>query len=555
MHLHCRRVLLLFILCCSLPATAQSGLANADPNLTCANCHKEIYDHYKTTPMANASGPATEGLIPGDFTHQASGVHYRVYQEVDQATKQTDVWLEYSRENAGPNRELNGRVKLDYFIGSGRRGRTYLFNKDGYWFEAPINWYGKKQLWDMAPNYLTATQMPMTLAVDPGCLHCHTTNAAHSLDDARNHYAGVPFAENGIACTACHGDAKAHVDSGGKTKLVDIDAMEAVRRDSVCLSCHLEGQTAVVKAGKELVDFKPGDDLFDYALYFVRSSVAGSGGRATSQWEALLKSECKRKSGDKLTCTTCHDPHSTPKPEEKVEFFRGKCLQCHAEMAKTHHAENLDCAGCHMARATSTDIAHEQVTDHYIVKRPATGPVPQKLGAELTAVGGFAASDRDLGIAYAQMSRPGDSESPMRAAILLKKAEDETHGAVGDLELHDQLGFLYQANGDAMNAATEYKMALSANPYDALAAGNLAYIEAHEKHLPEAIKLWSEVVAHHPSKTKAAMNLAIVECQVGKRAEVLGTLTRLLSTDPDNSWARGFEAQIVRDGQRCAGHE
>ena len=522
-------------------------------NEQCAGCHQEIYERYKTTPMAHASGAAVDGVIPGEFTHQASGVHYRVFEEKDAAGGET-VWLGYSRENAGANRELNGREKLEYFIGSGRRGRTYLFNQDGYWFETPINWYGKKQIWDMAPNYLTATQMPMTLAVDPGCLHCHTTQAAHSLADARNHYAGAPFAESGIACTACHGDAQAHLDSGGKTKMVNIDAMQAVRRDSVCLSCHLEGQTAVVKAGKELVDFKPGDDLFDYALFFVRSSVAGSGGRATSQWEALLKSECKKKSGDKLTCTTCHDPHSTPTAEEKVGFFRAKCLQCHGELANTHHAENQDCAGCHMARSTSTDIAHEQVTDHYIVKHPATGPVTQKVGVELTAVGGFAASDRDLGIAYAHMSRPGDSESPMRAANLLKKAEDETHGAVGDRELHDQLGFLYQANGDAVNAKAEYKMALNADPYDALAAGNLAYIEAQEKNLPEAIKLWSDVVAHHPSETKAAMNLAIVECQTGMRSEAVGTLNRLLSIDPDNSAARGFRAQIVTGHQTCALH-
>jgi predicted CXXCH cytochrome family protein len=527
-----------------------------DPNAACATCHKDIYERYKTTPMANASGPAVAGLIPGDFTHQASGVHYRVYEEADKQG-QSQVYLSYARDKAAPNHELIGREQLEYFIGSGNRGRTYLFNKDGYWFEAPINWYGKKQLWDMAPNYLNAVTMPMTLEVDPGCLRCHTSNAAHSLPDARNHYAAAPFTESGITCTACHGDATAHITSAGKMPMLDIDALKPVRRDSVCLSCHLEGQTAVVHAGKELVDFKPGDNLFDYALFFVRSSVVGSGGRATSQWEALVRSECKRKSGDKLTCTTCHDPHSTPAPspsnEEKITFFRQKCLQCHATLATSHHPDNPDCAGCHMARSTSTDIAHEQVTDHYIVKHPATGPVTQKVGVELTAVGGFTPSDRDLGIAYAHLSRPGDTESPRRAATLLKKAEDESNGAPGDRELHDQLGFLYQANGDSTNAAAEYKLALAADAYDSLAAGNLAYIDAQQHHYPAAIKLWSDVFTHHPSETKAAMNLAIVKCQTGMRTETLTTLSRLLIYDPDNATAHAFQAKILSSTASCTG--
>ena len=30
--------------------------------------------------------------------------------------------------------------------------------------------------------------------------------------------------------------------------------------------------------------------------------------------------------GDRLTCTTCHDPHSAPEPAERVAYFRSKCL-------------------------------------------------------------------------------------------------------------------------------------------------------------------------------------------------------------------------------------
>ena len=38
-------------------------------------------------------------------------------------------------------------------------------------------------------------------------------------------------------------------------------------------------------------------------------------------------------------------------------------------LAKGHHEENPDCTECHMARPPSNDIAHEQVTDHWMQKR------------------------------------------------------------------------------------------------------------------------------------------------------------------------------------------
>jgi hypothetical protein len=146
----------------------------------CAPCHRAIYERYRKTPMANASGPADEGFIAADFDHAASGVHYRITKDAGH------VWLSYERNDFA--RMLDGRQELRYFLGSGKRGRTYLFEQQGYWFEAPINWYAKKQVWDMAPHFLDEREMPLTLPVDPGCLHCHASGAASALPDARNHY-------------------------------------------------------------------------------------------------------------------------------------------------------------------------------------------------------------------------------------------------------------------------------------------------------------------------------------------------------------------------------
>jgi predicted CXXCH cytochrome family protein len=529
---------------------AKESEISRDPNAACASCHREIYERYRSTPMANASGPAPDGFLPGDFVHAASGVHYRVSQEAGH------IWLNYERDSTSPDKALKGRQELRYFIGSGKRGRTYLFEQSGYWFESPINWYGKKQIWDMAPNYLGAREMPLTLQVDPGCLHCHASNVAHSLPEARNLYTGAPFAHGGITCAACHGDGEAHFASKGKTHMLDIDALEPVRRDSVCLNCHLEGQAAVVRNGKEMMNFSPGENLFDYTLYFVYSGENGSGGRATSQWEALLHSECKKKSGDRLTCVTCHDPHGSPAPGEKVAFYRHKCLQCHnaAGFAENHHPENQDCTACHMARPPSNDIAHEQVTDHWIKKRISNSRLPLATTGDLEAVGGIVADDRDLGLAYAQMAARGNQAAGERAMTLLGRAEHSESGARRDHELHAQLGFLDQVGGNSAAAVEEYQMALEADPNSSLAAGDLALLKAGQHQYADASRLWKEVFEHDPAQLGAGMNLAVVECGLGERAVSLAILDRLLEFAPDNQKAKALALRIRAGSQECGAH-
>jgi predicted CXXCH cytochrome family protein len=526
-----------------LQGQAVTSIAAADPNASCAPCHRAVYERYRKTPMANASGIAAQGFIPADLEHGPSGVHYKISEEADR------VWLDYERDD--PARPLHGRVELRYFIGSGRRGRTFLFEREGYWFEAPINWYSKKQVWDMAPNYLDAREMPLTMPVDPGCLHCHTSGAVSSLPDARNHYAGQPFTEAGITCVACHGDSSAHLASGGKTRMLNIDQLEAVRRDSVCLNCHLEGQAAVDKFGKQIENFAPGENLFDYTLFFTYKSETGSGGRATSQYEALLKSACMRQSGGKLTCTTCHDPHGSPAPEERVAFYRQRCLQCHAPLAQQHHEENPDCTACHMARPPSNDIAHEQVTDHWIRKRVNQDRLPLATTGELVAVGPVAADHRDLALAYAQMAERGDQAAGPIAIQLLRKVEQHAATADQDHELHAQLGFLEQLNGQTEIAAGEYRKALAADPYDSLAAGDLALIQVRQHHPAEAVRLWSDVLAHNPAEVRAAMNLAIVECAQEEPEAALATLDRILLFAQDDAQARLFAGQIRSGKQNC----
>jgi predicted CXXCH cytochrome family protein len=497
--------------------------------------------------MANASGVAADGFIGGEFRHALSGIDYRVTEDGGH------VFLSYERKDTSSGNELNGRQELKFFIGSGKRGRTYLFEQRGYWFESPINWYGKKRVWDMAPNFQQATEMPLTLAVDPGCLHCHASEVARSLPEARNLYSGKPFEYGGISCTACHGDASAHVASGGKADMLHIDGLQPIRRDSICLNCHLEGHIAVMREGKRSEDFIPGDDLFDYTAYFIFRKEAGAGGRATSQWEALMRSECKKQSGDRMTCTTCHDPHGSPSSAERVAFYRQKCLQCHDKsgFGSKHHPENQDCTACHMGRPPTNDIAHEQLTDHWIRTHVNNGREPKTSTGELDAISGGSEDDRDLGIAYAQMAGHGDEAAAKRALEWLRLAEHAGGGARKDHELHSNLGFLEQLRKENGSAAEEYKLALEADPYDALAAGDLALLDVREHRYGEAKGLWNEVFEHDPTQTAAGLNLAILECDMGDRRGPEAVLERILEFSPDDGKARALLGLIRSGREKC----
>jgi predicted CXXCH cytochrome family protein len=523
-----------------------------DPDAVCRDCHQQIYDQYQRTPMARASGKALDGLLPGAFLHQDSGIEYRLF------ARDGSAWLSYDRPDASPEKALHGEQKLSYYIGSGNRGRTYLFERDGFWFESPVNWYSKKQLWDMNPKSLKTREMPFTLKVDAGCLHCHASGVSASLPGSRNHFGEVPFLHGGITCESCHGDPTTHLSRRGHGPILNPASLPVSRKVSICLQCHLEGEIAVDELGRSLHMFKPGDDLSQDVRFFVHEGEIGSMGRATSQWEALLQSACFRGSAGKLTCTACHDPHDTPAPAERAAYYRNKCIACHSEstFVARHHPEEQDCTRCHMAREKAQDIAHEQVTDHFIQKRPNQQPTVTTAQREtLVAIGGEPASPRDLGLAYAQMAARGDIDAGRQAQRLLQQAErDELSAAtpVQDSDLHTELGFLDLAGGDRSAARQELRSALTADSLNTVAAGNLAVLLAQAHELDEAVKLWRIVATNNPGETIAGVNLAMAACMMGDSHAAMEALLRVIRFSPDDTRARSLLAQLTSATEPCS---
>lgn len=493
-----------------------------------------------------------DGLIRGSFFHERSGVNYRV------DSKDGEARLRYERARAAPGEALRGEERLVYYIGSGRRGRTYLFARPveggSLWFEAPVNWYSRRSKYDMAPAYENAERAPLALPVEPNCLHCHATGVAHPLPFARNAWAGPPFRQAGVGCTACHGDAEAHVASGGRTPMLRLKTLTSERQDSVCLQCHLEGDVMIQRAGRELRSFEPGKDLSDTAVYFVNASSAKSALRASSQYEALLRSACRRAVGARMTCTTCHDPHSLPLPGEKVAYFRARCLQCHVAPkfnANSHHPEQPDCAVCHMPTRDTADISHEQLTDHDIEARSqakSDGVSRFTDAVDLIAVGEVDVGDRERGLAYTQFAERGDRLSYVRAKSLLEEVESFGHA---DAAVHEELGYLCQIGGDGTKAQTEYKETLAEDPHDVTALTDLAVLQAQNGDTTEAEDLLEEVAEHDPDQTTAVLSLAVLRCAKDDSAGAEELARLALRYNPDDATARHFEQTGEYGGMHC----
>jgi predicted CXXCH cytochrome family protein len=509
-----------------LPAVAAPETSYVG-NDACARCHEAISESYSHTSMAHASGLATDEPRTVDFVDPGSRVHYRIFSDAGQ------LWLSFERP--GDN-FVNGKRKLLYFVGSGRRGLTYLFAVDGFLFESPINWYGDKKLWDMAPAYQGTREIPLNLPAFTSCLYCHVGDLQPPLPGTENRYA-MPFqGHGGVTCERCHGPGASHVKGG---PIVNPAHLPADRRDAICMQCHLEGKIAVERPGVHLSNYKPGDDLSTYVRYFVLSDLATRDLGAVSQVEALAQSTCKQKAGDSMSCTSCHDPHSEPSPENKVAYYRKKCLSCHgASFAEKHHPNQADCAGCHMPASRSTDVAHTQVTDHRILRRhlgfdgvlqsagdPELVPFPRSEQVDL----------RDRTLAWQMLAQKGDAEARGKAERLLRQA---VMNYPDDPAVLAELGYVEQQHGRIDSARALYQRAITRDPDTLDVAIDLAVLEASSGHLGAAVKLWQSVFARAPYRSNVGLNLAEAFCKSGQYDSARSYLLRVLEFDPDSAHAK-----------------
>ena len=582
-----------------------ASVAEADG--ACARCHAEITRRYLGTPHALASGSALAKLIPGAFTQAASGITYSVGEEKGEA------WLGYT-DPLHPG--FQGRRLLEDYLGSGHLGVTYLFSTDGYLFESPVAYYTRLARYDMKPGLADTREGAPAIPIDSSCLRCHMSGVAEVDRGTLNHYSGAPFQYGGITCESCHGDSSAHVRSGGKSPVVNPLKLTAERRDSVCISCHLEGDVSVEKSPGSALDYRPGDSIARYVSFFVYNH-AGANARGVSEVEQFAASRCKRASGESMSCTNCHDPHSVPLEAERVAYYRAKCLNCHgagqqsegqqsagqqsagqqsagqqsagqqsagqqsagqqsagqqsaamdgpgskrqsAVFAATHHPENPDCTSCHMPRSTAENIPHVAWTDHRILRilarpdvRSNAAPEAATNDDQLVPIFSPMASSRDLALALYAAVMDGHAEDGAQAYALLTQADQKDRE---DVEVLNALGTLANMKGDSLEAGHLFASVLALDPKNRIAATDLAVLQARNHNLAQARALLQPVFDRNQDLPAVAQNLAAIDCLQGDAAAARTTLETALRFSPGSHELQQRLAQIDAcrgDGQARA---
>jgi len=474
--------------------TTCSSAATYVGNASCRPCHTKIYESYSVTPMARSSGRVI-ATFPGRFRHAASGVDYHI-------------------DARGAVRFGDAEKQLDWFIGSGAAGRSFIYSQDGFLYQAPITFYSQKGAWDVSPGYENDTSTRWNRPIESNCFFCHASQA-RPIFGTQNRFSSPPFAQDGVGCERCHGPGSDHIAGNGR--MVNPAKLDPQRRDSVCAQCHLSGEARINKAGRSIAMFRPGELLSDFVTYFVFESANVTGVKATGYVEKLYSSRCKIASGDKLWCGTCHETHRARDPSAVVAYYREKCLSCH-QVADCQRG--LDCRGCHMPRTRAVDGGHGVLTDHSLPRKLSAFRSDRPQAWQLVPFKDFDADARSLGLAYADVNlRTQDKNQQNQAVLLLGRGPR-------DGEVLARLADLYSRQGNRTRAYQFYNDAFRADPNSVVVLVNLGGLEAERGNAARAIELWQSALERNPGLVEAATNIETLLNALGRAKEAEAHLNR-----------------------------
>ncbi|MCS7025799.1 MAG: cytochrome c family protein [Bryobacteraceae bacterium] len=204
-------------------------------------------------------------------------------------------------------------------FGAGAQAITYVSQStEDTYVEHGLSWYRKIDGLALTPGHPDSRGVTYrTFAPDAAilrCFQCHSTGMLRLGAQRR-----IEPAELGVRCEACHGPAAAHARMPSRHNIRNPARFTAAELNQLCGQCH-----RMPPAQGEETNFENPWNVRHQPVYFTQSA-------------------CFRKSDGKLSCLSCHRPHSDQPASASL-----KCAECHPKPKHQSNVSNRSCVSCHM---------------------------------------------------------------------------------------------------------------------------------------------------------------------------------------------------------------
>jgi predicted CXXCH cytochrome family protein len=508
---------------------------------SCATCHPKENARFLASAMGQSltsSATQSAGEVTHERSHSVITIAYRNGRMIHTLTE-GGVTAEYP---------------IRYQVGGKLMGSSFLIQIGDYLFESPASWF-RSYGWDVSPGYASAPLIDFDRPMSDACLFCHADAARFADADGRR-LQGPPLGS--ISCERCHGPSQEHARHPTAKNIINPARLAGAERDSICEQCHLEAAGRILNPGKRWDDFHAGEPVEQtFATYVLKSSDNNNSKQvvAVSQVEELAESECARKSGGKLWCGTCHDPHGAAK--DRQQEMRAICTSCHIKLSPAAHPANQrECTSCHMPSTPTTNVTHAALTDHRILRRRLQEPpgsaqdAGEQTGKEQSVSPRVVAwrepprefRNRDLALAEilaaVSQNQPSLKEEGSRLLEGLPLEQRD-----GDFEVLSAAEGLSLQHGDLPTALQLGRRSVALRPQSAKAAMNLGIVLQRSGDATEAERQFRRAIELDISLKPAYLYLAILYGSQGRTQEMMDMIDRFLKWNPQDIMFRLQKAQ------------
>jgi len=437
----------------------------------------------------------------------------------------------------------------------------------------------------MNPGFDSPRQPDFRRQILYECLSCHTGYPEIKLGaDAMGQEPLFPGRiPEGIDCQRCHGPGRAHIaaatasgkSEGIRAAIVNPKRLSTERQLEICMQCHLETTSArlphtILRFDRGAFSYRPGTPLADFALHFDHQPGTGHDDKFEIAHQAyrLRKSVCFQKSSGRMTCTTCHAPHSAARGNLAVERYTAVCRGCHAQLqqlvASSRHPAESNCLECHMPKRRPEDVVNVVMTDHYIQRRPKRMDLqvvlPERQETETNRYQGpvvlyYPAPSQlrpedELYVAVAQVKQSNNlREGIPRLAAALKQFTN------APAEVHFERAEAYARTGQINEAIRSYRTTIERKSDFQPAWLGLGRSLLKAGRHQEALEALTKAAGVGEENPTILNDLALGYLASGRTADAVRVLRQAVAVDPDHPEALDNLGTTLRESGDLAGAE